>query len=198
MFLAGSLATILSTLIAISIFPLDGLGENGWKIAAALCARHIGGAINYVAVTAVTQADQAIVSAGLAADNLICALYFSSIYALARGIPPDVQSGAIGSHTAPKENDLDDSKSQMTILGGATAIALSAVICHIGRCMAFGIGQPGMLIPIITVITVALATAFPDALKALSESAEALAAILMQVCTTRLLTQVEVPVCGIA
>lgn len=182
-FLAGSLATILSTFIAIAIFPLAGLGENGWKIAAALCARHIGGAINYVAVTAVTQADQAIVSAGLAADNLICALYFSFIYALARGLPSDPPSATNTVQSAPKESMLDDSKSQMTILGGMTAIALSAVICHVGRCLASAIGQPGMLIPIITIMTVTLATVIPKTVKSLSESAEALAAVLMQVWT---------------
>ena len=181
-FLAGSVATVLSTLLAITVFPLASLGENGWKIAAALCARHIGGAINYVAVTAVTHADQAIVSAGLAADNLICAVYFSTIYALARGIPPDKQNTFVKTSHVPENDILEDSKSQMTILGGMTALALSAVICHIGRALAVAIGLPGMLIPIITVITVTLATAFPKPLKALSESAEALAAILMQVC----------------
>lgn len=179
-FLAGSAATVLSTLLAITVFPLATLGENGWKIAAALCARHIGGAINYVAVTAVTQADQAIVSAGLAADNLICALYFSTIYALARGIPPDTASSAAIKNTA-NGHVLDDSKSQMTILGGMTALALSAVICHVGRLLAVALGLPGMLIPIITILTVMLATAFPKPLKALSTSAEALAAVLMQV-----------------
>lgn len=181
-FLAGSVATVLSTLLAITVFPLASLGENGWKIAAALCARHIGGAINYVAVTAVTHADQAIVSAGLAADNLICAVYFSTIYALARGIPPDKQNTLVNTSHVPENDILEDSKSQMTILGGMTALALSAVICHIGRALAVAIGLPGMLIPIITVITITLATAFPKPLKALSESAEALAAILMQVC----------------
>lgn len=88
-FITGSLATVLSTIVAISIVPLKALGENGWKIAAALCARHIGGAINYVAVTVGLQADQAVVSAGLAADNVICALYFSVLYVLARALPAE-------------------------------------------------------------------------------------------------------------
>jgi hypothetical protein len=30
------------------LFPLKALGEEGWKIAAALTARHIGGAVNYM------------------------------------------------------------------------------------------------------------------------------------------------------
>jgi hypothetical protein len=31
-----------------ALFPLRALGEEGWKIAAALTARHIGGAVNYM------------------------------------------------------------------------------------------------------------------------------------------------------
>ena len=91
-FVVGAAATVLATLAAITIVPLSPLGPNGWKIAAALCARHIGGAINYVAVTVATNAGQAAVSAGLAADNLICAIYFSSLYALARRIPAEQAS----------------------------------------------------------------------------------------------------------
>jgi hypothetical protein len=30
------------------LFPLKALEEEGWKIAAALTARHIGGAVNYM------------------------------------------------------------------------------------------------------------------------------------------------------
>ena len=94
-FITGSLATVLSTLIAITVVPLSSLGENGWKIAAALCARHIGGAINYVAVTVGLEAGQDAVSAGLAADNLICGIYFSSLYALARKIPAEAAEPAV-------------------------------------------------------------------------------------------------------
>lgn len=46
-------------------------------------------AVNYVAVTEALGASPSIVAAGLAADNLICALYFTSIFALASSIPPD-------------------------------------------------------------------------------------------------------------
>jgi hypothetical protein len=57
--------------------------------------------VNFVAVAAVTGIDGVMVSAALAADNLICALYFTSLYALARNIPADgdgqadTSSGAI-------------------------------------------------------------------------------------------------------
>jgi uncharacterized membrane protein len=45
-FLLGSLATIVGTFIAFPIVPLKSLGiDQGWKVAAALAARHIGGTI---------------------------------------------------------------------------------------------------------------------------------------------------------
>ena len=33
-------------------------------------------------------------AAGLAADNLMCALYFTTLFSLAKGIPPDAQAEA--------------------------------------------------------------------------------------------------------
>lgn len=38
----------MGTCVALSLCPLGSLGEDAWKLAAALCARHIGGAVNYV------------------------------------------------------------------------------------------------------------------------------------------------------
>lgn len=37
------MATVLGTLAAMLVVPLRSLGPDGWKIAAALMARHIGG-----------------------------------------------------------------------------------------------------------------------------------------------------------
>lgn len=47
-FLLGTAATVVSSWAAMVIFPLRALGDEGWKIAAALTARHIGGAVNYM------------------------------------------------------------------------------------------------------------------------------------------------------
>ena len=67
------------------------------------------------------------------------------------------------------------------VLQAATALALSATICHIGVESARAFGVAGGGIPFITVITVLLATAAPKALTPLVPTAEGLAAILMQV-----------------
>ena len=50
-FSLGALATVAGTLVAARLVPLASqLGPDAWKVAAALAARHIGGAVNYVAV----------------------------------------------------------------------------------------------------------------------------------------------------
>ena len=47
----GALATVVATLVAFPLIPLTTLGPDvGWRVACALAARHIGGAINFVAV----------------------------------------------------------------------------------------------------------------------------------------------------
>lgn len=38
-----TVATIVGTVVAFLIVPMRGLGQDGWKIAAALMGRHIGG-----------------------------------------------------------------------------------------------------------------------------------------------------------
>jgi hypothetical protein len=47
-FLLGTATTAAASVAAMALCPLTALGEEGWKIAAALMARHIGGAVNYM------------------------------------------------------------------------------------------------------------------------------------------------------
>ena len=50
-FVAGAMATVVGTLVAFPVLSLKSLGPDvGWRVACALAARHIGGAINFVAV----------------------------------------------------------------------------------------------------------------------------------------------------
>ena len=86
-FLLGSAATTIGTVVAFLLFPMRSLGPDNWKIAAALMSRHIGGAVNYVAVSEALGISPSVLAAELAADNIICALYFTSLFALASKIP---------------------------------------------------------------------------------------------------------------
>lgn len=54
--------------------------------------------MNYVAVSEALQTTPSILAAGLAADNLICAIYFTSLFALAANIPPDAPTAGTVSY----------------------------------------------------------------------------------------------------
>ncbi len=87
-FLIGAVATVIGTLVAFPLLPMKSLGlHQGYKVACALCARHIGGAINFVAVAETLQIPGTIVSAAIAADNVVVALYFAVLFALAKADP---------------------------------------------------------------------------------------------------------------
>lgn len=87
-FLVGAVATVIGTLVAFPLLPMKSLGlHQGYKVACALCARHIGGAINFVAVAETLRIPGTIVSAAIAADNVVVALYFAVLFALAKADP---------------------------------------------------------------------------------------------------------------
>lgn len=90
-FVVGAVATIVATLVVYPFLPMTkALGSEGYKIACALAARHIGGAINFVAVAETMQISGTAVSAAIAADNVVVALYFALLFALSG--PPDDDS----------------------------------------------------------------------------------------------------------
>ncbi|GAB4821763.1 hypothetical protein N2152v2_008809 [Parachlorella kessleri] len=282
-FIWGSVATVAGSLLAFKLLPLRGLGADGWKVAAALTARHIGGSVNYVAVSEALSLSPAARMAGLAADDLIVSLYFITLYAGVRGIPPDggshaadpaglvaqprsqqqqqpqrsgagaasaagaavtgalqqqprhlpgrpgcvsfagtlpaslavsaqpprqqprqelqqqpvaadsLSPGADAGQTPPEQGgdspvaghsgvgeSMEDRRT-VTVLHGATALALAAAICFAGSSIAAALRYKGGSITVITAITVVLATAVPRLLAPLTASGEGLAAILMQV-----------------
>jgi hypothetical protein len=45
-FLLGAACTAAGSVLAMALFPLTPLGEDGWRIAAALTARHIGAGVS--------------------------------------------------------------------------------------------------------------------------------------------------------
>jgi len=175
-FALGAVGTIGGTLVAIVLFPMASLGNDAWKMAAALCSRHIGGAVNYVAVSEYLGITPSLVAAGLAADNLICALYFTSVFALAAGV-----TAAGSSAPAASLEDAEESKQGVSVASAAYALALSAVICAASVAGARAMHVSGADIPIITAAIVTLATIFPRRVGSLAPAGSVLAAVLLQV-----------------
>jgi Predicted integral membrane protein len=68
-FVVGAAGTTLGTLAAYAAGPKGALGQEGWKKASALMARHIGGAVNSVAEANALEMTPSTGAAGWAADN---------------------------------------------------------------------------------------------------------------------------------
>ncbi|KAL9225335.1 hypothetical protein vseg_001276 [Gypsophila vaccaria] len=176
-FLIGSVATTVGTALAFFLVPMRALGSDAWKIAAALMGRHIGGAVNYVAIAEALEISPSVLTAGLAADNVLCAVYFTTLFALASRIPPETEAS-----TAEELVKMEpDSSNKLPVLQSATAIAVSFLICKAGHFITKYYGIQGGMLPIVTAIVVLLATLFPKPFYELAPSGEAMAMILMQV-----------------
>ncbi|KAJ6738474.1 PROTEIN putative (DUF819)-RELATED [Salix koriyanagi] len=176
-FLLGSVATTVGTVLAYMMVPMRALGQDSWKIAAALMGRHIGGAVNYVAISDALGVTPSILAAGLAADNVICAVYFTSLFALASKIPAESSTSIDGAGM----DSGSESGNKLPVLQTATALAVSFAICKAGEYITKFFAIPGGILPAVTAIVVILATAFPTQFNHLAPSGEALALILMQV-----------------
>ena len=174
-FLIGAAAVVAGTLLALWLFPQPHLGDGSGKMAAALCSRHIGGAVNYVACCSFLQVPASLVAAGLAADNLVCAVYFSVLFALAPATP--AATGAGDSVLTPAG---DGEVSSVGVAPLAYAAATSACICAFGVACARAMHVTGADIPVITALVVLMATLFPRLLAPLAPAGEGLAKILLQ------------------
>lgn len=176
-FLLGSVATTVGTVVAFLLVPMRSLGQDGWKIAAALMGRHIGGAVNYVAISEALETSPSVLAAGLAADNVICAIYFASLFALASKIPAESSASTSDGGV----NEESESGNKLPVLQTATALAVSFIICKSANLLTKYLGIGGGSLPAVTAIVVILATVFPNQFAYLAPSGEAMALILMQV-----------------
>lgn len=176
-FLIGSAATVIGTTVAYLLFPMRSLGQDSWKIAAALMGSYIGGAVNFVAISEALDLAPSVLAAGVAADNLISALYFMTLFALASKIPAEPPQAAAAAHGADGQSK---DGGRLSVLNGGAALALSFLICKAGSAAAARLGLQGGTLPCVTALVVALATAFPGQLGALAPAGETMALILMQ------------------
>ncbi|WPT13955.1 membrane protein YjcL [Picochlorum sp. SENEW3] len=183
-FLCATFSTVAGTMIASMLVPLTSLGADGHMVAAALTARHIGGSINYVAVTELLGVSAGARMAGLAADDVIVTLYFIALYTLAKrsgsGKENDKPSSVADGETRATDRIADPT---ISVIDGATAIGISALLCAAGSAIAQSIGYKGGSVAIITLLTVLFATFAPSSFltPGMIASGESLGAILLQI-----------------
>ncbi|KAK7270885.1 hypothetical protein RJT34_26384 [Clitoria ternatea] len=176
-FLLGSAATVIGTLVAFLIVPMRSLGPDNWKIAAALMGSYIGGSVNYVAISEALGMSASVLAAGVAADNVICAVYFMVLFALASKIPAEA--------AAPTTDNAmymeSDSQGNLPVLQSATALATSFLVCKAASYLTKLSGIQGGMLPGITAIIVILATLLPKQFGPLVPAGHTVALVLMQV-----------------
>ncbi len=179
-FFFGAIGTIIGTLISFYIFSL---GPEGWKLAGIFCSTYIGGSMNYVATAAALKLNAGdLLTAGVAADNLVMAAYFIILFAL-----PSVgllkRSYATKHDEKAKNSDEDitiEEQKKPDLFNMAKALALGLSICAVGFGLSDLIAIQGSGILIITAIVVIAATVFPKQVGTI-EGADQIGALLMQV-----------------
>ena len=178
-FAIGGFGTIIGTVVAFRIVPL---GPEGWKLAGVFSSTYIGGSMNYAATAeALGLRDGDLLSAGVAADNLVMALYFLVLFAL----PGTVW---LERHFAKRDHDgvaVAGTAEQATAgfpapPAAAAAMALAFTLGAIGFALAERIGWSGGGILVVTALTVTLATLMPHRMAKLA-SAEIIGGFLMQI-----------------
>jgi uncharacterized membrane protein len=154
-FFAGSLGTSLGALIGAALLaPQLATVPGGIACAAALAAKNIGSGINFIAVCQTLSVPADTVAAALSVDNVGALLYFPLLSVLGSRVPPEDAKPPPPSEptSAALEAAAPADASGLQMAGTALAIALS--LC----ALADRIGPPGAALPVVTVLTVALAT----------------------------------------
>ena len=179
-YVAGALGTVGGTFLAAKLLPL---GVHGWQLAGIFCATYIGGSMNYVATAEALGLRQGdLLSAGIAADNLMMMVYFRMLFALPSWqrlrncFAQRIEDGAqlepdgLGDRDAPR----------LSSEGAAAALALAGLACALGYGVEHASGVHGSAILVLTGLVVSAATLAPKAFARLAP-AGILGTLLMQI-----------------
>ena len=181
-FAFGAVGTVLGTFLS---FYIINLGIEGWKLAGIFCSTYIGGSMNYVAAAAALQLKSGeLLSAGVAADNLVMTVYFILLFAI-----PSIkffQKFFITKHDENTSennltavNEIEDSN-KLGLMDLSKSLMIALAICAVGFALADLSGINGIGILIITALVVAAATIFPKQFEKI-KGADKIGTMLMQV-----------------
>lgn len=176
----GAIGTVVGTIIAYKLIPL---GEEGWKLAGIFCSTYIGGSMNYVASSqALNLHSGELLTAGIAADNLVMTIYFivlfmlPSIKFLNKNYPTHHETNALNNTGEIQSNEKDNP----SLYDMANGVAISFVLCAVGFSLQEILGIRGSAILIITAAVVFLATIFPKSVGSI-KGGDKIGTLLMQV-----------------
>jgi uncharacterized membrane protein len=189
----GAVATIVGTLVAFPLLPMKSMGPGvGWRVACALAARHIGGAINFVAVAETLAISGSAVSAAIAADNVVVALYFAFLFAMSKegDDESDATSQQQNSTTSSDialvdpESVIDTSSDPTASINLSTlaiAVSVASTLVAGGRELTRWLLPAGTSsLPLISMLTVVAATLRPAFFSRIRSAGTALGIVFIQ------------------
>ncbi len=179
-FIVGGIGTVIGTIIAFSVIPL---GTDGWKMAAIFCSTYVGGSMNYVAAAEAVQLQSGdLLTAGIAADNLVMTLYFLLLFALpsSKFLVSLFKKREVADSSSVEDSTSYQEDSSLSLMNLGKSITIGLSICAAGFFLESLIGIRGSAILIITAIVVALASSFPSTMGNI-KGADKLGFLLMQV-----------------
>ena len=163
-FFLGAIGTTFGAVLGYMFLPL---GEQAPKLAGVFSATYIGGSMNMVAVAQAVELDPSIVTASVAADNVVGVFYLAFLAFL--------PSLAIAQRWFGKDKMVDNvqyvnvekKKAIIDLSHIGIALGLAFTICAVGQAIADYFGVGGYSIMFITALTIMIANLFPGRLKTL-------------------------------
>ena len=161
-FMLGTLGTLAGTVIGFYILPL---GDAAHQLAGVFSATYIGGSMNMVAVAEAVELDGSLMSASVAADNVVGVMYLAllatlpAVTFLRRWLPSSIISSAAEPHQA--SNTTQPHIVPLNLLHISLALTLGFSICALAKALSSALGIANYNILFITAISVAIANLFP-------------------------------------
>lgn len=173
-FAIGAIGTILGVLLAYTLVPL---GEHDWQLAGIFSATYIGGSMNYVSTAkALGLQNSDLLTAGMAADNLMMMCYFLILFSL-----PSMYRLRSRFHERPDRHRLateiiikkeSHTGERMNLPGITTALAMSLLNCSLAFMFESRLALQGSAILLITLASVIIATLFRNLMHRLDGAME--------------------------
>ncbi len=169
-FMFGTLGTIIGVLVGVWLLPL---GDASAQLAGIFSATYIGGSMNMAAVAEVVEIDSTLLSASVAADNVIGVLYLGVLAAmpayhlLRKLIPSEIIGQAESLDEIHHQQNAEDDRPRFDLLHVCFSLALSLIICGLGYFIAEKLGIKSYSILFITALAVLVANLFPRQLEQL-------------------------------
>lgn len=167
-FMLGTLGSVIGTVLGVMILPL---GEEAAKLAGVFSATYIGGSMNMAAVAEAVEIDSALLTASVAADNVVGVLYLAllavmpAIGFLRRWLPSPIIEESEKAAEQLVEHTVETAN--LNLLHISFALFLGLLICSVGIFLANLAGVGNYSILFITALTVVVANLFPKQLKKL-------------------------------